>query len=121
MEVKPLVLKRGWVYEILLRFEATYTEQQRKRGVCLQDDELCSAWNHANFARTHSFKDNKQPLLFPWDVFVPPSDSKTEFGIKIICNEIWNVEKKNIIRELYRLKDDKIKELDRKLVIALGF
>ena len=93
MQLKQLVFKRGWVYEVFLRFEETYTEQQKKMAVCLQEDEMCSAWTHVNFARTHSFKDNKKPLLFSWDVFVSPEDSDSEFGIKIVCNEIWSVDK----------------------------
>jgi len=120
MKKVEIVLKRGYVYEIMLRFESNIAEPQRKMGVCLQDQEICEEWDHCNFARSHSFKDNKRPLLHSWNVFVSPEESQSEFGIKIICNEIYSVEKNNILREAYKLPHEKIKEMDRKLLVALG-
>jgi len=91
-----------------------------KCGVCLQGDDLSSKWDCVTFARTHSFKDNNQPKVFEWDVFVSPGESRSQFGIKIVCKEIHVVEKSRIISPIYKLPDRKIAEMDRKLFWAIG-
>ena len=108
------------MYEFLVRFEDDPTKEVKKLGVCLQDDAICKGWDTVMFARTHSFKDAKYPTMCEWDVFVSPSDSRSTYGIKIICNQLYPIKKSKVLRILYQLQPVKVVEMDRRLWWAVG-
>ncbi|MGA9363206.1 MAG: hypothetical protein WBW16_02445 [Bacteroidota bacterium] len=115
-----ITFKRGWVYEFLIRFEPDYQNERKKFGVCLQDDKIAKDWDAIMFARTHSYKDAKLPVHYEWDVYVSPQDSNSEFGVKIVCNELLRIKKSKVCRMVYELPRRKVEEMNAKLWWALG-
>jgi len=108
------------VYEFRIRYEDKPLTEVTKCGVCLQDDLLSKDWDCVTFARTHSFKDNTQPKLYQWDVWVDPTSSHSKFGIKVICKEIYTIKKMKVDKLLYELPETKVREINGKLLWSIG-
>lgn len=120
MADQQLLLERGTVYEILMRFEVKPLEEIKKMGVCLQDQEICSNWEQVNFVKTHAFKDNSKPRVLEWDIWIDPQTSRSDFGVKVICSQIFSIRKEKILKPIYRLPPQKIEELNAKILWGIG-
>ena len=116
----PLFYYRGAVYLVnFLRYEAPRKEVP-KYAVCLQQGKIVTSRDTFTAVIMNSCKDNKEPRLPPWSVYVSPGDSQTEFGAVVNCSEIHTIPKDDIIDQAYTLPANILERIDRALAFGIG-
>lgn len=65
-------------------------------------------------------KNNDKPRVYPWSVYVSPSESHTEFGIITECSQIYTVPKVDVIEYAYNLSPDTMRKVDQALQFGIG-
>lgn len=63
---------------------------------------------------------SKTEEIFPFEVFISKEESNLPMDSKIKCNQIRTVDKKRLIRLIGSISREKIKEVEKAILIHLG-
>lgn len=67
-----------------------------------------------------TLKDPTPPKLYPSDVLLTAQESKTQYGAKVICNQIHTIHKSQIMDLKYKLSAPTMREIDKRLLLGIG-
>jgi len=121
MSPTPLLFVRGNVY--LINFDSDDPARNpiiEKFCLCLQQGSIIHNRPFFVGVLLTTCKTSNSPRLFPWTVYVPPAESRTEFGVIIECSQIYTVPKPDVIQYAYNLSVDTMAKVDQALQFGIG-
>lgn len=116
----PLFFARGSVYRVRFTPPGQPTGALEKYFVCLQEGRLFDRADDFVGVRITSLRENEARKAYPTDVFLTREESHTQFGAKVVCAWIHTIPKKDVIGYAYQLTNATMREIDERLLIALG-
>jgi hypothetical protein len=117
----PLFYVRGAVY--LVKFVGFEKQEEiLKFSVCLQQGDIVEKRRRFVGILTTSCKDNSQPKLFPWTVYISPDESKSHFGVIANCGEIHTFLTSEVVDgPKYYICEETMKKIDDALQFGVGW
>ena len=116
----PLFFARGSVYKVRFIPPGEPTRTLEKYFVCLQEGKLFERATEFVGVRITSLKKHDRRKRYPTHVFLTPQESHTPFGAKVICEWIHTIPKDSVIKYAYMLTEATMREIEDRLLIALG-
>ncbi len=116
----PLFFARGSVYKVRFIPPGEPTRILEKYFVCLQEGRLFERATEFVGVRITSLKEDERRKRYPTHVFLTPKESHAKFGAKVICEWIHTIPKDNVIEYAYTLTEATMREIEERLLIALG-
>jgi hypothetical protein len=120
----PLFVFRGYVYKILFEPDDPLRQGQGlipKYALCLQEGAITNNKQFTGVLLT-TCKDNNEPRLFKWNVYVSPNESGTKFGAIINCSKIYTFTFADIMERdtAYRLLSETMDKVDERIMFGVG-
>lgn len=116
----PLFFARGSVYIVQFTPPGDPTVILHKYFVCLQEGRLFERADDFVAVRITSLRQDDTRKTYPTHVFLTPEESETEFGAKVICEWIHTIPKASVTDYAYTLTESTMREIEERLLIALG-
>lgn len=116
----PRAFLRGCVYLVEFHPPNQPGVTLQKYFVCLQEGRLFERATEFVGVRITSLKENEARRKYPTHVFLSPEESNTDYGAKVICEWIHTLPKQDVIDYAYTLSDATMREINERLLIALG-
>lgn len=116
----PLFFARGSVYKVRFIPPSDPTRTLEKYFVCLQEGRLFERASEFVGVRITSLREHDTRRKYPTHVFLTPQESHTEFGAKVICEWIHTLRKDDVIEYAYGLTGATMREIEERLLVALG-
>ncbi len=119
----PLFYLRGSVYLVkFAAFDDSERNQIKKYAICPQQGDIVQKRKRFVGILTTSCKDNSEPKLLPWSVYISPEESKSEFGVIANCSELHTFLWREVIDgPMYHLSEETMQKIDRKLQFGVGW
>lgn len=67
-----------------------------------------------------TLKESTPPKLYPTEVLLTAQESKTQYGAKVLCNQIHTISKQRIIDFKYKLSLETMQRINKKLLLGIG-
>ena len=119
--MKKFPFKRGDVYLVEYPLPDTLGHTITKYMVNLQEGSIIDYCPTMVGLIITTLKSPDPPKLYPTDVLLTPVESKTKYGAKVLCNQIHTIDKKQILDLKYHLSLPTMREIDKKLLLVIGF
>ena len=121
MSPTPLLFIRGSVYRIKFAGDdPTRTPIIEKYCLCLQQGSII---HHRHFfvgVVLTTCKNTDKPRLYPWSVYVSPSESRAQFGVLIECSQVYTIPKADVIEHAYNISADTMAKVNQALQFGVG-
>ncbi|MCI0698732.1 type II toxin-antitoxin system PemK/MazF family toxin [candidate division KSB1 bacterium] len=118
--MKTVNFKRGDVYLINFPLPDVIGQTIHKFMVNLQEGKIIDHSRTMVGVIITTLKDSTPPTLYPTDVLLTPQESKTQYGAKVICNQIHTIDKSQIIDFKYNLSLATMQEINKKPLLGIG-
>ncbi len=121
MVAQPLFYQRGSVYVVKFPSDQYPGELINKYALSLQEGEILK--NRRTFVGIllTTCKSNEPPRIRPWNVYVSPAESHTEFGVIVDCGQVYTFRMADVIDYAYTLEAGTMEKVDRALAYGVGF
>lgn len=120
MAMKTFLFKRGDVYLIQFPLPDVLGQTIEKFMVNLQEGSIIDYSPTMVGIIITTLKDPNPPKLYPTDVLLTAQESKTQFGAKVLCNQIHTISKQRIVDFKYKLSLETMQKIDKKLLLGIG-
>ncbi len=118
--MKTFPFKRGEVYLVNYPLPDVLGQTIQKFMVNLQEGSIIDYSPTMVGVVITTLKDSTPPKLYPTEVLLTPQESKTQYGAKILCNQIHTISKQRIIDLKYTLSLETMQKIDKKLLLGIG-
>ena len=121
MAEPPLLYLRGAVCRVKFPSDEHPETHIDKYALCLQEGRILQ--NRRSFVGVllTTCKDNNQPRVPAWKVFVSPTESHTDYGVFVDCGLIFTFPMADVLDYQYTLQPDTMRKVDEALAYGVGF
>jgi mRNA-degrading endonuclease toxin of MazEF toxin-antitoxin module len=117
---KHFPFKRGDVYLIRFPLPDQPDKAIDKFAVNLQEGAIVDRAPSFVCVLITTLKGPTSTHLYPADVLLTPDESQTDYGAKVICNQIHTVHKSRILAHKYTLSAEAMHKIDGRLLMGIG-
>jgi len=117
---KRFPFKRGDVYLIRFSLPDQPDKAIEKFAINLQEGAIVNRAPAFVCVLITTLKSPTPTRLYPTDVLLTPQESQTDYGAKVICNQIHTVHKSRILAHKYTLSAETMHKIDGRLLMGIG-
>lgn len=118
----PLFYLRGSVYLIKFIGFADPSKEINKFAICLQQGSIVEKRRRFVGIITTSCKDINAPKELPWNVYITPTESHSDFGVIANCAELFTILTSDVISgPKYSLSQETMQKIDEALQFGVGW
>lgn len=118
--LKRFPFKRGDVYLVQFPLPDQPGKTIEKFAVNLQEGVIVDRTPSFVCVLITTLKGPTPTRLYPTDVLLSPRESQTQYGAKVICNQIHTVHKSRILAHKYTLSAETMHKIDGRLLMGIG-
>jgi len=118
--MKTFPFKRGDVYLVNFPLPDVLGQTIPKFMLNLQEGKIIDHSSTMVGVIITTLKNPSSPNLYPADVLLTPLESKTQYGAKVLCNQIHTIDKSQIIDFKYKLSITTMQEVNKRLFLGIG-
>jgi mRNA-degrading endonuclease toxin of MazEF toxin-antitoxin module len=118
--MKIFTFKRGNVYLVNYPLPDVLGQTIPKFMVNLQEGSIIEYSPTMVGVIITTLKDSMPPKLYPTEVLLTAQESKTQYGAKVLCNQIHTISKQRIVDFKYKLSLETMQRIDKKLLLGIG-
>lgn len=121
MSPSPLLYVRGSVYRI--NFPSDDPKRNtiiEKLCLCLQQGSIINHRPSILGALTTTCKNNDKPRTYPWNVYVSPAESHTDYGVLIDLSQLYTIAKSEVLEYVYALDPSTMDKVNQALQFGTG-